>query len=158
MHKDRNQQHQPHDITVYDGKLYFRADDGTTGNELYSYDPVADTTSLVMDIRPGSSGSAPNSLLVNGGVLYFGAGDGSQGNNTELWSYDGTTVQQVVNINFTESSSPNDMIAFDGKVFFTANDGISGRELWSYTDEDLCENIDNNLVPKLIQPHPKWIK
>ena len=41
------------------GKLWFNAEDGTQGNELWSYDPDSGTAEMVTDLSPGSSGSSP---------------------------------------------------------------------------------------------------
>jgi len=48
-------------FAVLNGKLYFNANDGTHGNELYSYDPLTGVASLVADIKPtGSQSSDPS--------------------------------------------------------------------------------------------------
>ena len=41
-------------FTIFNSKLYFRADDGVHGNELWEYDGVNDPH-MVVDTRPGSS-------------------------------------------------------------------------------------------------------
>jgi len=55
---------EPNDMTVYNGELYFRANDGSgTGDELWKYDGT--TASLAADINSGGDGS-PNDLAVMG--------------------------------------------------------------------------------------------
>jgi len=69
------------------GMVYFKANDGTTGEELWKSDGTAAGTVLVKDIRPGSTGSAPTPVANVNGNLYFFANDGiSDG----LWKSDGT--------------------------------------------------------------------
>ena len=46
-------------LTVYDGKLFFRADDGNTGSELWQYDASSGVASLAADINTGSGSSFP---------------------------------------------------------------------------------------------------
>ena len=46
-------------LTVYDGKLYFAANDGNTGYELWQYDASSGAASFVADINTGSGGSHP---------------------------------------------------------------------------------------------------
>jgi ELWxxDGT repeat protein len=70
-------------------RLFFTADDGIHGVELWASDGTTAGTHLVKDIRPGSAGSYPvtPSRLV-GAWLFFVASDGVHG--PELWASDGT--------------------------------------------------------------------
>ena len=51
---DREVAFQPNDFIVFNNELYFEANDGTNGNELWKYDGV-NAPSMVADIRPGSA-------------------------------------------------------------------------------------------------------
>ena len=79
----------PYGFESSDGLLpiYFVADDGTNGYELWTSDGV--TTTLVLDINDGESSSNPQYLTYFKGLLYFQADDGLHGR--ELWVSDGTT-------------------------------------------------------------------
>jgi trimeric autotransporter adhesin len=127
----------PQDLTVAGTLLYFTADDGRHGRELWKCDGT--TTSLVADINTNSTGgipasSSPQNLTAVGSTLYFTADDGTDG--TELWSTDGTTSTLVKDINagsaagVPNSSLPQDLTAVGTTLFFTAEDGTHGRELW----------------------------
>jgi ELWxxDGT repeat protein len=140
--RDGSSSSNPADLTVLDGVLYFGANDGTNGIELWKYDPndgPDGTTSLVDDIYDGSEASYPHDLNVHDGVLYFSAEDGTNGE--ELWKYDPTdgpdgTTSLVDDIrDGSSSSSPSDLTVFDGVLYFRADDGTNGEELWKYDGE-----------------------
>ncbi|MBS1629927.1 MAG: T9SS type A sorting domain-containing protein [Bacteroidetes bacterium] len=81
---------------LYAGKIYFNADSTGLGNELFSFDPVTNSVSLVSDIWPGWRDSDPSNFVVAGTKLYFFATDSAHGQ--ELYSYDGTTVQRLTDL------------------------------------------------------------
>ena len=148
--RDGSNSSNPEDLTVFDGILYFSADDGTNGHELWKYDPndgPGGTTSLVDDIRDGSDSSDPDELTVYDGALYFHARDGITGE--ELWKYDSLTemTSQVADINLGPNSSyPHDLVVFDGELYFAAEDGSAGNEIWSYGGTDMGIVSDINKV------------
>ncbi len=130
----------PEHFAVFNNQLYFSAYDGVNGRELWRYN--GSTASLAADINPGAPylSSNPNGMTAYNGKLYFNADDGVHG--FELWSFDGTNAQMVAEINptpdpgngdtFLMDSSPSSFKVFDGVLYFSADDGVHGRELWSY--------------------------
>ncbi|MDP6523865.1 MAG: hypothetical protein QGH15_06560 [Kiritimatiellia bacterium] len=128
-------------LAVHDGHLYFSANDGVHGNEIWRFDGT--NSSLVADVNPdGQYGSFnPAWMTSYDGALYLSANDGG-GDGNELWRYDGTNVEMIANINtnppgsggddFLADSNPFYLTVHDGKLFFTADDGVHGRELWAY--------------------------
>lgn len=75
----------PSDLTVFDGKLYFSADDGFHGTELWCHDGT--NTYMVADIWPGEYGSGPADFTIFQNMLYFRATDPNFG--SELGMTDG---------------------------------------------------------------------
>lgn len=71
-------------------RVFFSANDGEHGRELWVTDGTADGTRLVKDMRPGATGSQPDTLTRVGSRVYFNANDGSHGR--ELWVSDGTAA------------------------------------------------------------------
>jgi ELWxxDGT repeat protein len=78
----------PGHLTEVNGVLFFSADDGEHGAELWMTDGTPAGTQLVADIYPGPESSFPTDLTNVNGTLYFSADDGLHG--TELWISNGT--------------------------------------------------------------------
>jgi len=119
----------PHNLVALGNFLYFQADDGIRGPELWRSNGI--TTELVSNIRPGASGSSPSGFTELNGYLYFQADDGTSG--AELWRTNGIQTQLVSDINSGGSGSPGSFSGFaelDGWLYFAADDGTIGRELW----------------------------
>ena len=123
--------------------LYFVADDGSSGSELWRTDGTLGGTIIVRDINPGAVGSVPEYLTDVNGTLFFSAYTDSYGE--ELWKTDGTAAGTVQvkdiyadffsvssNVNGL-SSHPEFLCNVNGTLFFTAvnlgNVGFGG-ELW----------------------------
>ncbi len=126
----------PYALTNVNGTLFFTADNGTNGGELWQSDGTEEGTTLVKDIVPGSDGSYPYYLTNVNGTLFFTADNGTDG--TELWQSDGTEegTRLVKNIfpgsygSYSYSSNPYALTNVNGMLFFTADDGLNGRQLW----------------------------
>lgn len=122
----------PRELTAAAGALFFTADDGTHGRELWmSLGRGGAGTFLVKDIRPGVATSNPRRLVAAGDKLFFTADDGVHGR--ELWVSDGTAAGTVMVRDIwpgSIGSAPDQLLAFEDAVYFAANDGSSGNELW----------------------------
>ncbi len=122
----------PRDFLKVGGIVYFSADDGIHGRELWRTDGTPWGTRMVADIAPGLASSSPGPFVADGGRILFAADDGMHGR--ELWKSDGTRAGTRMVEDIAEgsaSSSPERLIrANDNQTFFTADDGIHGRELW----------------------------
>ena len=134
-------------ITDVNGTLYFWADDGTYGYELWKSNGTEVGTVLVKDINPGSDWSfvlVGESTNVND-TLFFAADDGTHGD--ELWKSNGTEVGTVLvkdiydGIGSSEPGFYGGMVNVNGILFFDAIDGFEdiegtdvkrthGYELW----------------------------
>jgi ELWxxDGT repeat protein len=120
----------PNVLQVLNGKLYFIADDGISGSELWISDGTAAGTQMLKDINPGSAGSVlppsgqvTESFVLAGGKIYFPADDGT-GTGTELWATDGTAngTQLVADIvPGATGSNPRNLLPYGNKVVFSVS-------------------------------------
>jgi ELWxxDGT repeat protein len=131
-------------LVEFNDQLYFSADDGENGRELFVSDGTGSGTELLVDLYPGESkygninGSDPNGFVEFNDKLYFSANDGIHGH--ELFVSDGTAsgTQLVADINqgtsnyggYGYGSSPSNLVEFNDKLYFTANNGENGNELY----------------------------
>ena len=118
--------------------LYFDADDGNNGRELWAHDTSNQSTWQVADISSGVFGSEPGEhmkpILV-GDRLYFDADDGNSG--TEMWVHDTSnhSTWKVADINNRGAHSyPGlniDPILVGDTIYFDASGDDTGTELWA---------------------------
>lgn len=119
-------------MTAAGSYVYFNATNGKNGFEVWRSDGTTAGTSMVKDIAPGPTSSAPQAIraLANNQVSFFAA-DGSGG--VHVWKSDGTATGTIrvadIPVN-SVYSNPQNLTDINGTVFFTANDGAVGKELW----------------------------
>ncbi|QDV40809.1 PA14 domain protein [Stieleria neptunia] len=112
---------EPTELTSFKGQIYFAADDGVGGRELFSTS-AGGGIQQVRDINPGAIGSDPQQLTVSGGTLFFAADDGTNGR--ELQTSGGT----LLDINPNGSSNPAELTDIGGTLYFAADNGVDGTE------------------------------
>ena len=120
--------------------LYFAADDGVHGYELWGYNTTTDEMWMVADIRQGAMGSFPGYLLAvkHGTQLFFGAY--TDDNGTELWAHDHSTgtTWMAANLGMDQpspsGSNPGDdiEIMYGDTLYFSAFTQQYATELWAY--------------------------
>ena len=108
------------ELTNVRGTLFFSAEDGKHGFELWRSDGTRRGTRMVRDINPGAGSSEIELGSPVSGTVYFEADDGIHGR--ELWRSDGTKrgTRMVKDINpGAGSSSVSCCIDVGGTLFFT---------------------------------------
>ena len=120
----------PQFLTDVNGTLFFGADNGATGTELWKSDGTDGGTVLVKDINPGLSSSLSGGLTNFNGTLYFPADDGING--TALWKSDGTSggTEIVLDGLGQVVPFPNGFAVVNNTLFFSAFTVDEGWELW----------------------------
>jgi ELWxxDGT repeat protein len=147
------------EIVQAGGTIYFAANDGTNGVELWKTDGTVTGTALVKDISPGGSHSNPHALTNVNGTLFFVARDETRG--AELWKSDGTAAGTVIvkDIHSTSSSlvEPRSLTNFNGTLLFAADDGIYGAELWRSDGTEAGTMVVQDILPGPDPSYPRYL-
>ena len=111
------------------GTVFFRADDGTNGFELWKSDGTDAGTTRISDINAGAPGTQIYSLTNVGGTVFFSAADNGT-INFELWKSNGT-LAGTTKVNDLKDqaggSYPDNLTDFNGTLFFNADPGPAPR-------------------------------
>jgi ELWxxDGT repeat protein len=148
----------PHSLTNVNGTLFFSANDGVHGREVWRSDGTANGTGLVKDINPGSADALKKyANLVNvNGILFFTANDGTHGR--ELWRSDGTVggtaLVKDINPGSADSGVYTPLFNENGTLFFSANDGTHGQELWRSDGTDAGTFLVQDINPGPSDSYP----
>lgn len=118
------------------GRLFFLADDGVHGVELWTSDGTPAGTRLVRDLCPGSCGS-PSALHADGGEVFFYAQEPSHGR--QLWASDGTeagTRRLTDSLPDPGFQGPYlfapSLASLDGRIVTSGWDPRGGAEPWVF--------------------------
>jgi ELWxxDGT repeat protein len=129
----------PSELANVNGTLFFAADDGVHGRELWKSDGTEAGTVLVKDINTGMDrsypiegfpyylpyGSSPHQLVnVNGTLLFWAYG--SQNGPEALWKSDGTAAGTVLVKNISDVRF-SDLTQLSNTLFFTR---VNAAGLW----------------------------
>jgi len=124
----------PEHLYSFRGHVYFSADDGIHGRELWRAD-IHGNSNFIKDITPGRSGSEIDQFLEFKGLLYFRVKiDGGAG---EIWRTDGTSDGTVSVFSPSETSSEKGVsylgTASSRYIYFARGSKSESSSLW-YTD------------------------
>jgi ELWxxDGT repeat protein len=152
----------PNQLFNHLGTLYFQANDGANGRELWRVTGAA-TASMVEDAIPGGGISAafssyPAEFATVGSTLYFQADDGVNG--LELWRIVGTNPAELVEDALPGGginpgifrSNPRELTNVSGTLYFNGNNAINGYELWRVGSSGVAELVEDSLSGGGIRP------
>ncbi|MDZ4781847.1 MAG: G8 domain-containing protein [Planctomycetia bacterium] len=122
---------EPEDFTAAELGVFFTADHGDFGRELWITRGDAGSTRLVTDIVPGEVAADPDLLTAVGAKVYFVAS--TPGAGRELWTSDGSAAgtRMVADVNPGKaSSSPHSLTRVGNDLYFVVtSDEVD--ELWT---------------------------
>jgi ELWxxDGT repeat protein len=104
------------------GQLFFNADDGVHGDELWVTD--GSTTQLVVDLEPGSGAGDNRYYAVHDGLFFFAGNDGTE---DALWSTDGS----VQNTELVSNQPSVPTLSLGPVLAYWAYEEATGFELWA---------------------------
>lgn len=149
----------PSKLTAHNNGIFFIANDGNTGNEIWFSDGTDSGTILVKDLREGGSSSSITEFVSFGDKVVFGGGENNS--TTELWVSDGTTegTKLFEEINpsteqYNSGSRPSNFFVSNNTLYFSADNGTNGSELFvleqnalTVKNENLSDLADVNIFP-----------
>jgi ELWxxDGT repeat protein len=125
----------PEMFVEFNGAVFFRANDGTHGSEVWRTDGTPEGTRLLSDLYPGAANARPDNLAVAGGSLYFNAFTEEAG--SKVFKSDGTAAGTVLLIDTNPGAPaginqplPSLFTTYGELVLFAAADSEAGYELW----------------------------
>jgi ELWxxDGT repeat protein len=121
----------PSDLVRAGRTVFFVADDGRTGRELWATNGTHRGTRRVVDLVPGPAGSTPHDLVAVGDAVYFFAASPGAAAGEGLFKSDGTRAGTVLVSDLAGFSQARDLTVAADRLFFVAFRPESGTELWT---------------------------
>src|SRR4051794_29865498 len=155
----------PQSLTVVGNRVFFTADDGVHGRELWVSDGSSAGTYMVKDILPVIDADYapywPIGLTAVGDLLYFSATDGVHG--YEPWISDGTEVgtHMITDIEPTDAAFGSDPYLYtelNGIVYFSAATRTNGREVWRTDGTEAGTRMVTDLTPGTGGTYPEYFE
>ncbi len=131
-----------------DTYVFFVANDGTNGNQLWRTDGTTNGTVMISNFSNGAIRFTTTNCAIYNNELYF-SGSEQSSLGTELYKTDGNTVNLVKDINpAINSSFPNQLIVYNNLLYFAASTLQEGRELWVTNGTTSGTLLAENIYPE----------
>ncbi|MEC7278623.1 MAG: putative Ig domain-containing protein [Candidatus Thermoplasmatota archaeon] len=156
------------DRIVHNGTMYFRASTNSTGAELWKTDGTTAGTSMVKDIRTGTTSSSPSAFFVFNDEVHFEISVYPNGN--EIWKTNGTssgTVKATNSACWHYNCNFHSVIEYNGSFYGAGSWNNNGREVLMYNSSGLSLLVDLSpgqrfSIPRMTNPsnfivHDGWL-
>lgn len=137
----------PQDVINYQGFLYFQANDGILGDEMWQYDLSTGEASIAVDLDEGEDSSNPVNFFGFDGRIFFSARIGSSARRLYVYDPSDGSAQQVFNSNNDIVKDPFAFLEFEGQLYFRGEFSDLGNELVRF-------NPTTNLVELVADINP----
>jgi ELWxxDGT repeat protein len=136
-------------LFAWNGNLFFEGDTGTSGDQLWKYDPINDILTNVSNITGGANNDHdPSDYAILGGFLFY-SGEVADDSSQYLFLTDGTTSTRVD----ATIADVDDLAVLNGKLYFEGDNGTTGNELYSFDPATLSTD-DNRAEIVKVYPNP----
>ena len=125
------------ELAAAKGLLFFAAQDGTSGQELWRSDGTVEGTLQVKDLRPGEASSFLGNLTPAPDGLFFSAMEGTAGQKP--WWTDGTPERMVRLADAPTGTTEGELwelTVVGNRLFFMGYDRAHGNALWMHDRTD----------------------
>lgn len=133
-------------FVIYSNNLYFKANNGTNGSELWKSDGSTLGTNMFADYNSGSGNFNPTNLVELNGKLYFSGLTTTYG--SEIYSFDGNNISIAADIKTGSSSSaPGFILEMGGNLYFRAQEAASTTyRLYKMNSLNTYNVVDSSLL------------
>ncbi|MEH6537690.1 MAG: T9SS type A sorting domain-containing protein [Psychroserpens sp.] len=139
-------------LVAFNGKVLFEGDNGTSNDQLWSYDPLGDTITNVSNITgsvaTGGNNHDPSDYAELDGFLYY-AGEVSDETVQYLFRTDGTTSTRLD----SSIKDIDDLAVLSNVLYFEGDNGTTGNELYKFDPASLSVG-ENQLEIVSVYPNP----
>ena len=154
-------------MIAFNNRLYFLAHNGGTNKELWVSDGTAAGTTLLKELdAPASGFITPALQVVNNRLLFLSSGPDAASDG--LWASDGSIAgtQQIANLQLNSDlgyytgsdTGVSHVVASLGLLFFSANDGVTGNELWVTDGTAAGTRLVKDIYPGALSSRPAMFR
>lgn len=135
---------------VYNHRLFFAANDGENGNELWVSDGYQGGAFMYKNISSGFTSSNPNNFKTFNNRLYFAATASYTGR--EIWFLDDSiNYAHYINITDNGGTNPESIVEYNNKMYFIGGPPSSTKSLYetrgtNATTYRLIDSVSNIVV------------
>ena len=130
-------------FAVLNNYVYYNANDGIHGIELWKSNGTTAGTKMVKDIIPGEAGSAPSTIVSMKGNIYFIAYTPEEGNR--IWKSDGTSAATKM-LTYPSNCYPISLVNVNGVLYIIDVNMSNEWEIWKSDGTDAGTTFGVNLT------------